>query len=332
MYVPDEQPGFRLVMASDGLWDAVTVKQAAACGAKLGTAPAAAALCKLAQKQKDNRDDITVVVVDALASVGHKDPFVAKAPWRSEIKARWPLGHRKYDTVPSPSARRAARTDAAAREAAVEAARRPPPRKPPRRRRRRLGGRTTVGDDAGRRRRRRRRGVGGGAIEPPMRSSSANDTRARGGMGGRVGRGCGEKVLGRGARGGRGGRLGESKEKFGGEKGRGAGLGAGRGAGRGGRGGRGGGVDAAATARVAAGMENLRVSAAVPAGTTASTPAKIPAPRGGATEPEPRGVAPAASVDSETPTNSAKPKRKGKKERAAERAAREAAAAAEGSG
>ena len=122
VYVPDEQPGFRLVMASDGLWDAVTVKQAAACGAKLGTAPAAAALCKLAQKQKDNRDDITVVVVDALASVGHKDPFVAKAPWRSEIKARWPLGHRKYDTVPSPSARRAARTDAAAREAAVEAA------------------------------------------------------------------------------------------------------------------------------------------------------------------------------------------------------------------
>ena len=122
VYVPDEQPGFRLVMASDGLWDAVTVKQAAACGAKLGTAPAAAALCKLAQKQKDNRDDITVVVVDALASVGHKDPFVAKAPWRSEIKVRWPLGHRKYDTVPSPSARRAARTDAAAREAAVEAA------------------------------------------------------------------------------------------------------------------------------------------------------------------------------------------------------------------
>ena len=168
VYVPDEQPGFRLVMASDGLWDAVTVKQAAACGAKLGTAPAAAALCKLAQKQKDNRDDITVVVVDALASVGHKDPFVAKAPWRSEIKARWPLGHRKYDTVPSPSARRAARTDAAAREAAVEAAAAPPPRKPPRRRRRRLGGRTLGGrtTPGERRRRRRRRGVGGGAIEP----------------------------------------------------------------------------------------------------------------------------------------------------------------------
>ena len=335
VYVPDEQPGFRLVMASDGLWDAVTVKQAAACGAKLGTAPAAAALCKLAQKQKDNRDDITVVVVDALASVGHKDPFVAKAPWRSEIKARWPLGHRKYDTVPSPSARRAARTDAAAREAAVEAAAaaaaaeaaaeaETTPRRAEARWADDAPGNAGAADDDE------------GWEEVPsshsMRSSSANDTRATGGKGGRVGRGSGEKEKGRGARGGRGGRLGESKEKFGGEKGRGAGLGAGRGAGRGGRGGRGGGVDAAATARVAAGMENLRVSAAVPAATTASAPAKIPAPRGGATEPEPRGVAPAASVDSETPTKSAKPKRKGKKERAAERAAREAAAAAEGSG
>ena len=335
VYVPDEQPGFRLVMASDGLWDAVTVKQAAACGAKLGTAPAAAALCKLAQKQKDNRDDITVVVVDALASVGHKDPFVAKAPWRSEIKARWPLGHRKYDTVPSPSARRAARTDAAAREAAVEAAAaaaaaeaaaeaETTPRRADARWADDAPGNAGAADDDE------------GWEEVPsshsMRSSSANDTRATGGKGGRVGRGSGEKEKGRGARGGRGGRLGESKEKFGGEKGRGAGLGAGRGAGRGGRGGRGGGVDAAATARVAAGMENLRVSAAVPAATTASAPAKIPAPRGGATEPEPRGVAPAASVDSETPTKSAKPKRKGKKERAAERAAREAAAAAEGSG
>ena len=166
MYVPDEQPGFRLVMASDGLWDAVTVKQAAACGAKLGTAPAAAALCKLAQKQKDNRDDITVVVVDALASVGHKDPFVAKAPWRSEIKVRWPLGHRKYDTVPSPSARRAARTDAAAREAAVEAAAAAAAAEAA------AEAETTPrwADDATggtrRRRRRRRRGVGGGAIEP----------------------------------------------------------------------------------------------------------------------------------------------------------------------
>ena len=279
VYVPDEQPGFRLVMASDGLWDAVTVKQAAACGAKLGTAPAAAALCKLAQKQKDNRDDITVVVVDALASVGHKDPFVAKAPWRSEIKARWPLGHRKYDTVPSPSARRAARTDAAAREAAVEAAAaaaaaeaaaeaETTPRRADARWADDAPGNAGAADDDE------------GWEEVPsshsMRSSSANDTRATGGKGGRVGRGSGEKEKGRGARGGRGGRLGESKEKFGGEKGRGAGLGAGRGAGRGGRGGRGGGVDAAATARVAAGMENLRVSAAVPAGDDGVSPGEDP--------------------------------------------------------
>ena len=63
LIVPDSQPGFRLVLASDGLWDAVTVKQAAQCGGKLGTGPCAAALCKLAQKQKDNRDDITVLAL-----------------------------------------------------------------------------------------------------------------------------------------------------------------------------------------------------------------------------------------------------------------------------
>ena len=91
MIVPDEQPGFRITIASDGLWDAVTVKQAAQCAGRLATAAAAAALCKRAQKQKDNRDDITVLVVDALADPSHKDPFQDKPPWKVKFKVKWPL-------------------------------------------------------------------------------------------------------------------------------------------------------------------------------------------------------------------------------------------------
>jgi serine/threonine protein phosphatase PrpC len=72
--VADTQPGFRITLASDGLWDAASVKQgkyfpfttfrrliahtrltlffynqAAQCSGKLAAAAAAAALCKLAQ-------------------------------------------------------------------------------------------------------------------------------------------------------------------------------------------------------------------------------------------------------------------------------------------
>ena len=122
--VPYHQPGFRIVLASDGLWDAVTVKQASSCGAKLGTQAAAAALCKLAQKQKDNRDDITVVVCDFLADASHRDPFQAKPPWRTELDVRWPFGKKKYDPSPPPSTRRAARMAAERAEAdAIAAAR-----------------------------------------------------------------------------------------------------------------------------------------------------------------------------------------------------------------
>ena len=118
--IPDSQPGYRLVLASDGLWDAVTVKQAAQCGAKLGTGPCAAALCKLAQKQKDNRDDITVLVVDYLADARDKSPLTNKPPWRTELEVRWPLGRRRYDPVQPASARRKARVDGDAEAERVE--------------------------------------------------------------------------------------------------------------------------------------------------------------------------------------------------------------------
>ena len=127
--IPDEQPGFRITLASDGLWDAVTVKQAAQCSGRLSTSAAAAALCKLAQKQKDNRDDITVVVVDALADPAHKDPFQAKPPWKVAFKVKWPLrgapGRAPLTDdpdVPPPSARARWRLEAAEREAAAAAA------------------------------------------------------------------------------------------------------------------------------------------------------------------------------------------------------------------
>jgi len=124
--VPDSQPGFRIVLASDGLWDAVTVKQASACGAKLGTGPCAAALCKLAQKQKDNRDDITVMVVDYLANSNDKSPLTSKPPWRTELEVRWPLGRngrngrKRYDPVQPASARRKLRVEGDAEAERVE--------------------------------------------------------------------------------------------------------------------------------------------------------------------------------------------------------------------
>jgi serine/threonine protein phosphatase PrpC len=120
LIVPDSQPGFRLVLASDGLWDAVTVKQAAQCGGKLGTGPCAAALCKLAQKQKDNRDDITVLVADYLAGGTDKSPLTNRPPWKTELEVQWPLGRRRYDPVPCASARRSTRMEGEAEAERVE--------------------------------------------------------------------------------------------------------------------------------------------------------------------------------------------------------------------
>jgi serine/threonine protein phosphatase PrpC len=157
--VPDEQPGFRITLASDGLWDAVTVKQAAQCSGRLATAAAAAALCKQAQKQKDNRDDITVLVVDALADPAHKDPFFVKPPWKTAFKVKWPLRGAPGKS-PCWTTRRVARPRARARDGAWKRARE-------RRRRRRRRRRTR----ASARRRRRRRGA------PTPRRDSARATK-----------------------------------------------------------------------------------------------------------------------------------------------------------
>ena len=134
--VPDEQPGFRIVLASDGLWDAATVKQSQRCSGRCATGAAAAALCKLAREQKDNRDDITVVVIDALADPEHKDPFSQRrAPWRVDVDVRavWPEEEQQRReqrreegsssrAPPPPSERRRLRAEAKAAEEAVTAA------------------------------------------------------------------------------------------------------------------------------------------------------------------------------------------------------------------
>jgi len=118
----------RVVLASDGLWDAATPKQAAACGVKLNTQNTAAALNKLAQKQKDNRDDITVLVVDLLRDETMSTPFSVK-PGNGVEKPvlHWPFAKKTHDPLPLPSERRAdrerVRNEARAISAAIETAR-----------------------------------------------------------------------------------------------------------------------------------------------------------------------------------------------------------------
>lgn len=127
--IPDRFHGARVVLASDGLWDAATPKQASACASKLNAQSAAAALNKLAQQQKDNRDDITVLVVDMLRDVGSKSgPFVVKPDHGGEsAKLYFPFAKKAHDPFPLPSERREkrmhARLEAEARNAALEAAR-----------------------------------------------------------------------------------------------------------------------------------------------------------------------------------------------------------------
>lgn len=127
--IPDRFHSARLVLASDGLWDAATPKQASACASKLNAQSAAAALNKLAQQQKDNRDDITVLVVDMLSEAGGKSgPFVTK-PTHGEEKASlyFPFAKKAHEPFPLPSERRArralARAEEEARRAALEHAR-----------------------------------------------------------------------------------------------------------------------------------------------------------------------------------------------------------------
>ena len=127
--VPERFHGARVVLASDGLWDAATPKQASACVAKMHVQNAATALNKLAQSQKDNRDDITVLVIDMVRDENSKSgPFAVK-PTRGDEKARlyYPFSKKAHDPLPSPSQRRAARQkardDAIAMQAALECAR-----------------------------------------------------------------------------------------------------------------------------------------------------------------------------------------------------------------
>jgi len=111
--IPDGFHGARLVLASDGLWDAATPKQASACGSKMNVQNCATALNKLAQSQKDNRDDITVLVVDLLHDTTKSGPFITK-PSAGEQKPRlyWPFSKKAHDPLPLPSERRALRKQA----------------------------------------------------------------------------------------------------------------------------------------------------------------------------------------------------------------------------
>lgn len=58
--------GGRIIMASDGLWDAVTSEKAAKCSRGLPATAAAPALVKESLRLRGLRDDITVMVVDLL--------------------------------------------------------------------------------------------------------------------------------------------------------------------------------------------------------------------------------------------------------------------------
>ena len=106
----------RIVIASDGLWDAATPKMVSAETRKMNCQNAAAALVKLSQKAKfDNRDDVSVVVVDLDYHDVDDDvkahPFVGCGPSNNNDEASprpfWPLaakGNRdpdEYDKLPS---------------------------------------------------------------------------------------------------------------------------------------------------------------------------------------------------------------------------------------
>ena len=106
----------RIVIASDGLWDAATPKMVSAETRKMNCQNAAAALVKLSQKAKfDNRDDVTVMVVDLDYHDEDDDvkahPFAGCGPSNNNDEASprpfWPLaakGNRdpdEYDELPS---------------------------------------------------------------------------------------------------------------------------------------------------------------------------------------------------------------------------------------
>jgi len=128
--VPDRFHGARLLLASDGLWDAATPKQASAHATKMNAQNAAAALNKLAQMMKDNRDDITVLVVDMILEESKKaGPFAVKPEQGSEKPVLYhPFSKKAHNPLPLPSERHAERKrikdEESAKQAAFECARR----------------------------------------------------------------------------------------------------------------------------------------------------------------------------------------------------------------
>ncbi|CAI5523284.1 unnamed protein product [Closterium sp. Naga37s-1] len=74
------QAGGRVVMASDGLWDAVDSDKAARRCRGLPCTAAAPLLVKESIKAKGLRDDITVLVVDLLAASAAADPSACPVP------------------------------------------------------------------------------------------------------------------------------------------------------------------------------------------------------------------------------------------------------------
>ena len=70
--------GARIVLASDGLWDVLTGKSAAHRVRTVACSKAAARLRSVAKDQRD-RDDITVIVLDALDDANARIPAAIAA-------------------------------------------------------------------------------------------------------------------------------------------------------------------------------------------------------------------------------------------------------------
>ncbi len=83
--------GGRLVLASDGLWDAVSVKDACHFAKGLPAPAAAAQLLKLAVRRVGRADDVTVTVVDLLPA---EPAGAALPPLLGAKQARRCSGHR----------------------------------------------------------------------------------------------------------------------------------------------------------------------------------------------------------------------------------------------
>ncbi len=79
--------GGRIIIASDGLWDEVTFKDASKFTNKKNAEHAAASLCNMASRSAGiYKDDITVIVVDFLGSSSSTTPYVPHAESSSDIE------------------------------------------------------------------------------------------------------------------------------------------------------------------------------------------------------------------------------------------------------